>query len=53
MKILNDSLQSGAMTSYSLNCPGGDDSDNCGVPPGFTVTQGASSVNFDYSYDAE
>ncbi|KAJ6127426.1 hypothetical protein N7523_003038 [Penicillium sp. IBT 18751x] len=44
---------SGAMTTYSLNCPSGEDSNLCGVPPGFIVTQGASSVQFDYGYDTE
>lgn len=53
MKILTDSLQSGAMTTYSLNCPSGEDSDICGVPPGFTITQGGSSMEYSYGYDAE
>ncbi|KAJ5126168.1 hypothetical protein N7448_005479 [Penicillium atrosanguineum] len=49
-KILGSS---GAMTTYSLNCPSGEDSSDCGVPPGFIVTQGGSSMKYGYSYDSE
>jgi hypothetical protein len=41
------------MTTYSLNCPSGEDSEDCGVPADFTIMENASSMNYVYSYSGE
>lgn len=42
------------MTTYRLNCPAGEGSDVCGLPPsGYTIVEGPSSVIYGYSYDNE
>lgn len=42
------------MTTYLLNCPAGEDSDDCGLPPnGYTVVEGPSSAIYAVSYDNE
>lgn len=45
MANVNARFQSGSMTTFVLNCPPGEDSNKCGLPPtGYTVTEGPSSV---------
>jgi hypothetical protein len=41
------------VTTYLLNCPNGEDSTDCGIPPGFTLVEGPSSMAYAYSYDSE
>ncbi|KAJ5216426.1 uncharacterized protein N7498_002833 [Penicillium cinerascens] len=41
-----------AMTTYVLNCPTGEDPNDCGLPGnGYTVTAGSSSVIYGFGYD--
>lgn len=42
------------MTTYLLNCPPGEASNKCGLPPnGYTITEGASSVIMAVHYETE
>lgn len=40
------------MTTYLLNCPPGEDSTECGLPPdGYTVTAGPSTLIMGFHYN--
>ena len=44
--------QSAKMTTYLVQCPSGEDADDCGVPPGgVTVIQGSSTAAISYGMD--
>ncbi|GAD94170.1 hypothetical protein PVAR5_2792 [Paecilomyces variotii No. 5] len=40
-------------TTYSIGCAPNVDSEDCGVPPGFTIAQGASTMNYVMSIPSE
>ncbi|KAJ5102486.1 hypothetical protein N7532_003015 [Penicillium argentinense] len=45
--------QSAGMTTYSINCPSGTDSSDCGVAPGLTLTSGSKTVEWSMSEPGE
>jgi hypothetical protein len=48
-----NSYQDATATTYSLGCASNVASEDCGVPPDFTIAQGASTMNYVISYADE